>query len=92
VDRQERPKHASWLNQIECWFSILARQLLARGSLARYLMFRDRVQRVVRRAGPAGRRRVTLLTLDAACFALFAEMSGELRRHGAAVDDALRPP
>lgn len=24
------PKHASWLNQIECWFSILARRLLKR--------------------------------------------------------------
>ncbi len=26
------PKHASWLNQIECWFSILARHILRRGS------------------------------------------------------------
>ena len=26
------PKHASWLNQIEIWFSILARNLLRRGS------------------------------------------------------------
>ncbi len=26
------PKHASWLNQIEIWFSILARKLLRRGS------------------------------------------------------------
>jgi hypothetical protein len=26
------PKHASWLNQIEIWFSILARKLLKRGS------------------------------------------------------------
>lgn len=25
------PKHASWLNQIECWFSILVRRLLKRG-------------------------------------------------------------
>ncbi|MCT7977272.1 transposase [Laspinema sp. C3] len=25
------PKHTSWLNQIECWFSILARRLLKRG-------------------------------------------------------------
>lgn len=30
--RHFTPKHASWLNQIECWFSILGRQLLARGS------------------------------------------------------------
>jgi transposase len=26
------PKHASWLNQIECWFSILVRRLLRRGN------------------------------------------------------------
>ncbi len=26
------PKHASWLNQIEIWFSILARKLLKRGT------------------------------------------------------------
>lgn len=26
------PKHTSWLNQIECWFSILVRRLLKRGS------------------------------------------------------------
>ncbi len=24
------PKHASWLNQVECWFSILVRRLLKR--------------------------------------------------------------
>jgi putative transposase len=26
------PKHSSWLNQIEIWFSILVRRLLARAS------------------------------------------------------------
>ena len=26
------PKHASWLNQIKIWFSILVRKLLRRGS------------------------------------------------------------
>lgn len=26
------PKHCSWLNQIECWFSILVRRVLRRGS------------------------------------------------------------
>jgi transposase len=26
------PKHASWLNQVEIWFSILARKLLKRGN------------------------------------------------------------
>lgn len=30
--RHFTPKHASWLNQIECWFSILGRRVLARGS------------------------------------------------------------
>lgn len=28
------PKHTSWLNQIELWFSILVRKLLKRGSFA----------------------------------------------------------
>ena len=28
------PKHCSWLNQVECWFSILVRRLLKRGSFA----------------------------------------------------------
>ena len=28
------PKHASWLNQIEIWFSVLCRKLLKRGSFA----------------------------------------------------------
>ena len=42
------PKHASWMNQIEIWFSILARKLLKRGSFtstadlkARLLAFVD---------------------------------------------------
>ncbi len=30
--RHFTPKHASWLNQIECWFSIAGRRVLARGS------------------------------------------------------------
>ena len=30
--RHFTPKHASWLNQIECWFSILGRHVLSRGS------------------------------------------------------------
>jgi DDE superfamily endonuclease len=28
------PKHASWMNQVEIWFSILARKLLKRGTFA----------------------------------------------------------
>jgi transposase len=34
------PTHASWLNQVECWFSILSRQLLARGDFAGKEMLR----------------------------------------------------
>ena len=26
------PKHTSWLNQVECWFSILVRRLIRRGN------------------------------------------------------------
>ena len=28
------PKHSSWLNQIECWFSILSQRALRRGSFS----------------------------------------------------------
>ena len=28
------PCHASWLNQIECWFSILVRKVIRRGTFA----------------------------------------------------------
>jgi transposase len=28
------PKHASWMNQVEIWFSILTRKLLKRGNFA----------------------------------------------------------
>jgi transposase len=42
------PKHTSWLNQVECWFGILVRRLLKRGSFrsvedlkARILAFVD---------------------------------------------------
>lgn len=31
IRRVYLPKHSSWLNQIECWFSILVRRLLKRG-------------------------------------------------------------
>ena len=37
------PKHASWLNQIECAFSILDRQLLARGSFISLDDLRDKI-------------------------------------------------
>lgn len=37
------PKHASWLNQIECAFSILGKHVLARGSFASLQELRERV-------------------------------------------------
>lgn len=37
------PKHASWLNQIECWFSILVRRLLKRSSFSSTLELKRRI-------------------------------------------------
>ena len=37
------PKHTSWLNQIECWFSILVRRLLKRASFTSLKDLRDRI-------------------------------------------------
>lgn len=39
------PRHASWLNQIECAFSILGRQLLARGSFHSVDALKDAIYR-----------------------------------------------
>jgi transposase len=41
------PKHASWLNQIELWFSILARKVLRRGSFTSTQDLRDRIDRFI---------------------------------------------
>jgi len=38
------PKHASWLNQIEIWFSILARKLLRRASFASKQDLKERIE------------------------------------------------
>ena len=38
------PKHASWLNQIEIWFSILVRKLLRRESFASKTDLRKRIE------------------------------------------------
>ncbi len=38
------PKHASWLNQIEIWFSILARKLLRRGSFKSTGELKERIE------------------------------------------------
>lgn len=37
------PKHASWLNQVEIWFSILARRLLKRASFSSRANLRQRI-------------------------------------------------
>lgn len=37
------PKHTSWMNQIEIWFSILARRVLKRGSFASLGQLRERL-------------------------------------------------
>ena len=37
------PKHTSWLNQIELWFSILVRRLLKRASFSSVAALRERI-------------------------------------------------
>src|SRR4030095_10470621 len=39
------PLHASWLNQIELWFSVLERQCLNRASTTSYLQMAHRISR-----------------------------------------------
>jgi transposase len=50
------PKHASWVNQIELWFSILERQLLKHGDFTSTRVLRKAIQRFIthynRRAKP----------------------------------------
>ena len=41
------PKHASWLNQIEIWFSILARKLLRRGSFSSQQDLKERIEHFI---------------------------------------------
>jgi len=38
------PKHASWLNQIELWFSILARKVIRRGSFRSQAELKQRLE------------------------------------------------
>ncbi len=42
------PEHASWLDQIEIWFSILARKLLRRASFTSTQDLRERIERFIR--------------------------------------------
>ena len=37
------PKHCSWLNQVEIWFSILARRVLRRGNFTSKADLRTRI-------------------------------------------------
>jgi transposase len=41
------PRHASWLNQIEIWFSILVRKLLRRGNFANRKQLRTRIEQFI---------------------------------------------
>jgi len=41
------PKHASWLNQIEIWFSILVRKLLRRGNFASKKALRTKIEQFI---------------------------------------------
>lgn len=41
------PKHASWLNQIEIWFSILVRKLLRRASFVSTQDLKVRIERFI---------------------------------------------
>lgn len=41
------PTHASWLNQIECWFSILSRNALKRRSFSSVKMLREAIDRFI---------------------------------------------
>jgi transposase len=41
------PKHASWLNQIEIWFSILVRKLIRRSNFASKDMLTTRIEQFI---------------------------------------------
>jgi len=41
------PKHASWLNQIEIWFSILARKLIRRGNFASKQILKEGIEQFI---------------------------------------------
>lgn len=41
------PRHASWLNQIEIWFSILVRKLIRRGNFSSKEDLRDKIEQFI---------------------------------------------
>jgi transposase len=47
VQFHDTPTHASWLNQVEVWFSILSRQALAGSSFTSPQQVRDRIDAFV---------------------------------------------
>ncbi|OVE82589.1 IS630 family transposase [bacterium M21] len=42
------PKHCSWLNQVECWFSILTRKLLKKGNFTSKKNLRKQLRKFIR--------------------------------------------
>lgn len=42
------PKHCSWLNQVEIWFSVLVRRLLKRGDFKSLDALRDRIEAFIK--------------------------------------------
>lgn len=49
------PTHASWLNQIELWFSILSRRLLKRGAFASKADLKEQLLAFIERYNPSAR-------------------------------------
>ena len=49
------PIHGSWLNQVELWFSVLARQFLRRGDFTSIREFEERQAKKARAAGKTRR-------------------------------------
>jgi transposase len=41
------PKHTSWLNQIEIWFSILARKVIRRGNFKNTEELKDKILKFI---------------------------------------------
>ena len=50
------PKHTSWLNQIEIWFSILVRRLLRRGTFHAVDELQGRIRAVISYVNQTARR------------------------------------
>ena len=41
------PKHTSWLNQVEIWFSVLSRRVIRRGAFRSTADLRDRILKFI---------------------------------------------